>query len=291
MNAMEERSLQEVVKPSVIGHDGLLKPWYRGVHNRVLPLVYDDALSYYEAIQKVYLVVNQALQYLYDLEDEIVTDNHEYTDNEIKKLKALLQAEIEQGDQELHDLYDSIVISMGELTVKFNQLYAAFQKHTELVDAKLHLQFENIKAYVDSLLVDRQIYVINPVTGVMSTIQQALNDMWSHCNVGALTAEEYDRMQITAGDYDNLGITAARYDRYARWIPEFFKRLFLMMLSPFTGEMEPYDQVIYSLARLHQVSITAEEYDALQLTAEAYDAKNITAKDYDWEGRILLTQN
>lgn len=261
----------------------------RGVRYPVIPTVYDDALSYYEAIEKLAEAVNEALQYLYGLADTVVEQTNTYTDQQVALLKAELQKQIVDGDDKLQDLYNQIVISQGELTVKVNQLYQAWSEYQTQIDGRFQAQAVALKQYVDSLVLDRVIYVINPVTGHMSTIQVALNDMWKKFNVGGLTASEYDRMYMTATEYDSQGLTAMEYDTRARWHLAFFRRLYLLMRDPFSGLMQTYEHVINELAGLHKDALTATEYDALELTADEYDEKGLTAYQYDWDGAKLLT--
>lgn len=278
-----------------MGNDGTVKRYVgrviRGVKYPVIPTVYADALSYLEDVGKLGEAVQDALDYLYDIADTVAEQTNAYTDQQIAQLKALLQGQINDVDKKYEKLYNDIVESQLQLTIKVNELYSAWVEYQQNIDGRFQAEAVKLKQYVDSLVLNRVIYVINPVTGLMSTVQVALDDIWRECNNGALTAGEYDRMMLTAGEYDAQGITALEYDTRARWILFFFKRLYLSMISPFTGVFDTYEHVIYQLAQLHKNSLTAEEYDSLGLTAEEYDGKNISAYEYDWNGKGVLTQN
>lgn len=64
----------------------------------------------------------------------------------------------------------------------------------------------------------------------------------------------------------------------------------IQMISPYTGEMETLEQIVYELANSGRSdSLTAQEYDALALTAQNYDNRNITAYNYDWHGATYLS--
>lgn len=281
---MNEKS----IPPAVIGNDGYLKKWYCGVNWPVLPLVYDDELSYLECIQKVYDKVNETLKYMYGIVDEITQDTNDYTDEQISILKAELTSKIEAVDKKHDKMNSDLVIAQTELTVRINELYNSWFQYQSYLDGRMNAMMVSLKQYVDSLLVGNVMYVINPVTGEMDTLQNTLNTMWIKMNVGGLTAEEYDSMKLTAIEYDSQNITALEYDTRGRFVPEIFKRLYLRMRSPFTGKMDTYENVILRCVRLHQVGITAQEYDSKNLTASEYDTKKITAYNYDWEGRVIL---
>lgn len=259
---------------------------FRGVRYPVIPTVYDDALSYYEAIGKLAEAVNEALQYLYGLADTITDETNAYTDQQVALLKSELEKQISGVDSKYEGLYNDIVNANLELTIKVNQLYSAWNQYQGMIDSKLDAMMQSLKQYIDSLVLGNNIYVINPVSGMMSTVQVALNDIWLNSNYGALTAWEYDSMDLTAAEYDAKGITAWDYDHRARWI--FFERLYLRMRSPFDGVLRTYSHVINELADLHKKALTAEGYDVLGLTAQIYDGKGLTAYQFDWNGETLL---
>lgn len=64
----------------------------------------------------------------------------------------------------------------------------------------------------------------------------------------------------------------------------------IQMISPYTGEMETLEQIVYELANSGRTdSLTASEYDNLTLTAQSYDNHNLTAYNYDWHGASYLS--
>lgn len=261
----------------------------RGVKYPVLPTEYDDALSYYEAIQKVYYAVQEALKYIYGFSDSVVQEANDYTDQQISILNGQLRNAINAVDGKYADLYAQIVVSMGQLTVKVNELYQAWSEYQEYLDFKFDNGMIQLKQYIDSLLVDRVVYVINPITGQMDSLQNTLNMMWQRFSeANGITAGEYDALQIKAQLYDSQSFTADEYDSRARQLVFFYKRIYLTMSSPFTGEMELYDVVINQLADLHKNALTAQEYDAKDVVAQAYDAGQHTAYEYDWNAKAWL---
>lgn len=274
--------------PPEIGPGGVIRRWPCGVHWPVLPTVYEDELSYLECVQKIYKAVQDTLKYMYQIVDEITKDTNDYTDQQIDILRAELLAKIRDVDEKHDKLHNDLVLAQGELNIRVNQLYADWVKYQAYLDSRMTAMMVSLKQYVDSLIVGRVVYVINPVTGQMDTLQNTLNMMWSQMNVGALTAAEYDSMLLTAAEYDAMRIPAIVYDTRGRFVPGIFERLYLRMRSPFTGKMDTYENVIYACIRLHQVALTAEEYDSKNLTAAEYDAKKITAYNYDWEGRLII---
>ena len=55
--------------------------------------------------------------------------------------------------------------------------------------------------------------VIDPTDGKLESVQIALNHMWDAMRENALTAQEYDNLELTATAYDAYNLTAVAYDR------------------------------------------------------------------------------
>ena len=151
---------------------------------------------------------------------------------------------------------------------------------------------DKIQELIDSLPEILTVVVFNPVKGRVTSIQEAINDIYDLGRVEGLTAFEYDSLLLTAEEYDALELTAYEYDRFARSILEqagIIKNPYHYMISPFTGEYVTLQTVIEDLATLHRLyALTASEYDALEFTSEDYDTLEISAYDFDWHGKELI---
>ena len=224
---------------------------------------------------------DQINQRFYTLDQELRTD----IDNKIAQVVTEVNLKLQEVDTALRDLEN-----------KFNQ----FKTETR----NIVIQYYNLgKAYTDfkieelinSLPELTTVYVFNPIKGHVTTLQEAVNDLYDLGRPEALTAREYDDLELTASEYDALEILAIDYDLYGRRIFEdlgLLKNKWHYMYSPFTGEYVTLQTVISELASLHsdgdQGAITASEYDALELTASDYDDLQISAYDYDWIAKSIL---
>ena len=130
------------------------------------------------------------------------------------------------------------------------------------------------------------VQVVDPTSGKIVPIQIALNNVYDFLRCCALTASEYDSLQLTAEKYDSYSLTAIEYDLYAKahlWphIPLYYT------FSPFNGQWTRLQYVIDDLAALHRAtSPTAQEYDNAEYTADAYDALQTTAYNYSWNFQV-----
>ena len=119
-------------------------------------------------------------QKLIELKAEITTEYQGYVTAQINALTTYID------NQDVH--YDQLA-----------QGYA----NTALADAK---------DYVDDQVLDYTM-MINPITGVYEDVRNVVNDIVSYFHTGdALTAVEYDSLDLTAGAYDAYDITAYDYD-------------------------------------------------------------------------------
>lgn len=217
----------------------------------------------------------------YTLENELRSDINEA----LASIIAQVNAKLNEVDLALRDLENKFNQFKTETRNQVIQYYNLGKAYTDF----------KIEELINSLPELTTVYVFNPIKGHVTTLQEAVNDLYDLGRPEALTAREYDDLELTASEYDALEITALNYDLYGRRVFEdlgLLKNKWHYMYSPFTGEYVPLQTVISELASLHsdgpQGAITASEYDALELTAEDYDDLQISAYDYDWIAKSIL---
>ena len=220
---------------------------------------------------------------------------------EINQKFEELQSELESYIyQQVQEALNELIIELGALEESIRQLRIDLQSEmTELrsgymaADTALKFWLEaRLEQFKNEIPDLTTVNVWNPVRGAITSIQVCVNDLYDISRTGALTAYEYDSMELTAAEYDALDLSAYDYDNFARDIlgrAGIYKNPYYFMYSPFTGDYVPITTVINELAFLHRSNaLTAAEYDALSLTAADYDAEDITAYDYDWSGKTIL---
>lgn len=128
-----------------------------------------------------------------------------------------------------------------EIEAEIADLYQAFDNFKSEVNSTIALQFSNIKielqamiatalnqanAYTDSVASQLRseieaisvgdIQVYDPTTGILSPLQTVLDNIYGSGREDALTATEYDALQLTATAYDGYDISAFNYDKYGK---------------------------------------------------------------------------
>lgn len=221
--------------------------------------------------------------------------------NEINQRFAQLENELEA------EIYTQIQSALAELNLELGDMRAQIiSLRTDLTDAIVNLteliQGSNavLRDYIEARLQEfinsipdlTTINVYNPVKGYITSVQEAINDLYNSARSEALTALEYDSMGLTASEYDALQLTAIEYDNWGKTLiynAGYYFNPNHYMVSPFSGEMVRLEVVINELASLHKTdTLTATEYDTKDLTAAYYDALDLTAYDYDWNGKTLV---
>lgn len=207
-------------------------------------------------------------------QDAIIKNNQSWTVAQI--------TELQQDFQELQQYIDKRV---SEIQRSITGIWEGLSEYKEGVDEMLRVQLNNMYTYIDERIQSiTRLYVTNPITGEFEDIQKVLDMFVSYLTAGlGLTAQEYDDLQLTAFEYDSMHITAINY--IVRGLYLFYPKLYLRMLSPFTGRKDDYADIIYKLADFHKNSWKAYEYDMFELTAQEYDDLQITAYQFDWNSR------
>lgn len=273
-----------------------------------VPTVYSNKQSYYECLCYLGYKINECVNALNDYQD----DYQQYTDNKVAELKKYVDNLDKETrayvDDRWNDLNGTVQGYYTELTGKISTLDAKLAAEISRVESDLSEAIETLnrsietvdgelRAYTDLKINEvyryiRDYYVntikiYDPSSGVYTSIQQALENVYNAVRYFSITAQEFDGVGLTAKQFDDKNLLAAQFDLYGVFI--FGKPAFLYMNNPVTGEYQYYQDVITALADLHRdTPITASAFDALQLTATVFDGKLITAENFDNNAGNLL---
>lgn len=140
--------------------------------------------------------------------------NSEYIKDFDAKYQELL-TEFNELRTEFDGLKDEII---AEVSQKLTDFYAQ-------VENEINLAINYLKAYSDAndaILNNKidqitlgAIELIDPTTGVLTPLQEVINNI-AGTGRDALTATEYDALDLTATTYDGYDITAFDYDYHSK---------------------------------------------------------------------------
>lgn len=167
------------------------------------PFVYDSEESFLQMLRKFYQYLHELTEATKGMSDDIIEMRQEITS---------FEEEINQTIQDINDILVQYDIKIERVA---NEIYT-------YVDDKL----VNLRNYVDSqdnILNNRiteieigNINVYDPTTGLFSPIQTVIDNLYDMNRSNAITASEYDALELSATAYDEYELTAREYDINAK---------------------------------------------------------------------------
>jgi hypothetical protein len=146
-----------------------------------------------------------------------VNSNTEFIENYAGKIEEI-EAEVASLRQEMTAFEEQI---NSEINDRFAQIKIELQSMiaTTLVQANAYTDATaaNLRDEIRQIALG-QITVFDPTSGMLNNLQDTLDNMYGATREEAITASEYDTLELTATTYDGYEITAFDYDRYAKTI-------------------------------------------------------------------------
>lgn len=146
-----------------------------------------------------------------------VNSNTEFIDKYTGKIEEIeaevtaLRAEMTDFEKEItDDINTRFTIIIAELRSMIASTLIQANAYTDAIAETLHEEINQISI--------GQITVYDPTTGTYTNLQVALDNIYNASREEALTASEYDALELNASVYDGYEITAFNYDRYAKTI-------------------------------------------------------------------------
>lgn len=144
-----------------------------------------------------------------------VNSNTEFIDKYSGKIEEI-EAEMINLRQEMVDFENAI---NSEIEARFASIKIELQ-------AMIATALTHANAYTDSVasrleeeiqqISIGQISLFDPTTGVYSPLQIVIDNLYNSSREDALTATEYDALELTATAYDGYELTAQEYDQSAK---------------------------------------------------------------------------
>ena len=144
-----------------------------------------------------------------------VNKNTEFIDNYAGKIEEI-EAEVASLRDEMtifqNNVNNSIALQFAEIKVELQSMIAATllqaNAYTDSVATRLEDEIEQISV--------GQISLFDPTTGAYSPLQTVIDNLYNASREDALSAAEYDSLELTATAYDAYELTANEYDQKAK---------------------------------------------------------------------------
>lgn len=181
---------------------------------KVLPLVYDEALSYYEQVCKLYDAYNDFVDKVTEAISNFNDESKAYTDSKVAEAFADIQA---QSDALRRDYEQFVTLVNSNINLFQSQLDTTSAKlEAEIIgvnartDVAIEQSEERILAYIGTQALNN-IKVLDPFSGNYVTIQYMIEYLSGLHMTGAATYDEIFGANIS---YDEM---VAKDKTYTEW--------------------------------------------------------------------------
>lgn len=164
---------------------------------------YQDNLTYAEFLLGVLKKLNETIV--------VVNSQQELIEGLPEQIQAI-QAEMAEFNAEWNQYKIDLNASITEQLTQFeNAIRAEIAGQLAQIRAYIDVQDNALREYIDNVALG-SIYVYNPATGERQDLQSVINSLFDVSRENALTATEYDALELTATYYDGQQISAYDYD-------------------------------------------------------------------------------
>lgn len=260
---------------------------------KILPLAYDDSLSYYEVLCKVTGKLNEVISALGE-----ITDN----DDEIKALAEKVNENIlainnlEGEYSEIHENLNVLQKDYGETKQLVESLNDIITHLNLNIDAKINHIDAKFTGRIDTLQndINAELYVIEgEIDKIIDTINKKYAiDVYNYSANRRLSLDRnntklYIDLEngISASEYETLNLTAEEYAKYAITALDYIKNASILLhynwvYMPVSGHRQEISNALTELYNTLQGTMSEAEYETLALTAEQYKDLDLTNTDY-----------
>ncbi len=163
------------------------------------PFVYDSEESFLEMLRKFYKYLHELTEASKEMSDDI-----EDLRTEMNNFEDEINEEIQRINDILVEYDIKIERIRNEIIVYVNDEITTLRNYVDSEDALLNerirqIEIGNIKLY-------------DPTTGLLSPIQVVIDNIYDLGRTDALTATEYDALELSATEYDAYELSAREYD-------------------------------------------------------------------------------
>ena len=181
---------------------------------------YQNNLTYVEYLLGIVKKINEIV--------EKTNNNTQFIENYDGRINAL-EAEMILIRQEIADFEEQVDENFENLETELtNTINAKLAEIRDELIGLIAVYRAESKAYTDSqiAIVEEEINNIligqitlrDPTTGLVSPLQTVIDNLYDTTREQALTASEYDALELTATAYDAYDLTAFNYDYYGKTI-------------------------------------------------------------------------
>lgn len=228
---------------------------------KVLPLVYDDSLSYYEVLCKTSNKVNELIDTCQKYYEDAIKYADELNTETFKDVKQYIDEQLD-----VEGILERVNTALDEAISKVDTNLEEFRKENK----ELQLYIETIEANLDEKIIEQN-------AKVAKTVAELTNDVTSQL--------EKLRVYSDAQDAVLRNYIDAELQKIMDALPKITS---VQVIDPTTGQTGDIGDVLQNMySALTYGAFTAAEFDKAGYTCDYLDGLKLTALEWDSRGMIL----
>ena len=120
---------------------------YKHYNQKTLPLVYDEALSYYESVCQLVAKINEMVEVINNITVNILDDANAYTDNAVKVFDNKIKLSVD----EVYQVKKDVLGVKAELDKQYQEFVKLTQAQLLLFDNRLNMVHDRIDETITSV--------------------------------------------------------------------------------------------------------------------------------------------
>jgi DNA repair exonuclease SbcCD ATPase subunit len=185
-----------------------------------IPTSFQNAFSIEDQILWLQKNLNDAITLLNQVKEEVdnIDINFEEIEESINSLSEELNSVkervtlLEENKASKEELSNAINTLDAELKALINQEYSILKDYVDTQDEYLQYQIDHFDI--------GNITLLDPTTGLQSSIQVVIDNIYDQTRTDGITAAEFDALQLTATGFDEKEITAFNFDQHGKTLLE-----------------------------------------------------------------------
>lgn len=181
---------------------------------------YHDNLTYVEYLLGVLKKMNAVIEQVNSNTSFI--ENYDGRITELETEITALRTEIEDFEAKVKTDFDELETQLintinAKLTEIRTELIGLLTVYRAESKAYTDTKIAQVEKEIDQILIG-QITLRDPTTGLVSPLQTVIDNLYDTTREEALSATEYDALDLTATAYDGYNLSAFDYDYYGKTI-------------------------------------------------------------------------
>lgn len=177
---------------------------------KVIPLAFDESLSYLEMLCGMLNKLNETIAEVNKMAD--VVDNIDANFDEINEKIAVINAKLVEIDEHFDKFEVEIMDEVNEaVTNIYNRIVVLMNEYQSVFNANLNALRTDLESEIRSIELGNVI-AYDPTTGEYENVSTVIMNVYDVLRNNAITASEFDALELTATEYDALEISAYNFD-------------------------------------------------------------------------------